>query len=327
LLSHLDKLLASPSGIVSPTKRVVQSRRSDLSVLSNDVTTGLDTFLIDFQSIPFPLSLILTRQAMASYQLLFRHLFYAKYVERRLVGIWLDHQALRELQSLRGALGGTFLLRQRMLHFVQNLIYYVMLEVIEPNWIEFEKELLCPDSKEERSVDDISAAHTLFLRKTLEACLMTNRDVLSALTKLLGTCLLFTNEMKTFIKATKLDDDRRALAKEKRSQFHRALNERHAPGRSSLSRAAVEKILIDDIAERKTRVRKQTARVTRELSSESYRMMVSRFDEVFTDHLREFMLQLKYADGLFHSHKVNLCTRLDYNGFVSKALGLSESLP
>ena len=190
---------------------------------------------------------------MASYQLLFRHLFYAKYVERRLVGIWLDHQALRELQSLRGALGGTFLLRQRMLHFVQNLIYYVMLEVIEPNWIEFEKELLSPDSKEERSVDDMSAAHTLFLRKTLEACLMTNRDVLSALTKLLGTCLLFTNEMKTFMQATKLDDESRSLAKEKRSQFHRALNERHAPGRSTLSRAAVAKILVDDVTERKTR--------------------------------------------------------------------------
>ena len=56
-------------------------------------------------------------------------------------------------------------------------------------------------------------------------------------------------------------------------------------------------------------------------------MMISRFDEVFTDHLREFMLQLKYADGLFHSHKVNLCTRLDYNGYVSKALGLSETVP
>jgi len=30
---------------------------------------------------------------------------------------------------------------QRMLHFIQNFEYYVMFEVLEPNWISLEKKL------------------------------------------------------------------------------------------------------------------------------------------------------------------------------------------
>jgi gamma-tubulin complex component 2 len=327
LLVHLDKLLASPS-LVDSGKKVSGSPRRERAHSSNadDEVTGLDTFLIDFRSIPFPLSLVLTKQAMASYQLLFRHLFYTNYVERRLVGIWQDHQALRELQALRGPLGRTFLLRQRMLHFVQNLVYYMMMEVIEPNWNEFESEVLPSDAQEKMNADDICVSHTRFLRKTLEACLMTNRDVLGSITKLLGTCLLFTNEMKTFMRATRLDDDSRSVARHKRGRFQRGFTERSVPRRSSLSRSEAERIIVEDMAERRARIQQQTARVHREVSSESYRSMIARFDEVFSGHLSDFMLQLKYADGLFHSHKINLCTRLDYDGYASRAFGLSEDI-
>ena len=34
-----------------------------------------------------------------------------------------------------------FALRQRMLNCVQNLEYYMMVEVIEPNWLSFEQSM------------------------------------------------------------------------------------------------------------------------------------------------------------------------------------------
>ena len=49
---------------------------------------------------------------------MFRHVFFAKHVERRLQQVWLTHQQLKELGN-RGAMGATHLLRQRMIHFVQ----------------------------------------------------------------------------------------------------------------------------------------------------------------------------------------------------------------
>ena len=73
--------------------------------------------------------------------------------------------------------------------------------------------------------------------------------------------------------------------------------------------------------DRQTRLKKQKRRVGRELASESYRKMVARFDEVFSAYLSEFMTQLSSGGTgtLYHTHKTNLCIRLDYNGFLSSS--------
>ena len=321
LMDHLDKLHAESGGL--DTHEAPTPLRHAYGGMASEGLTGLDVFVVDFASVPFPLSLVLTTPVMESYRLLFRHLFFAKHVERRLVGIWQDHLAVRELQSSRGALGRTFLLRQRMLHLLQNLIYYMMLEVIEPNWIEMQNLISDPDARTKMTVDDIIEIHTNFLRKTLEACLLTNRNLLRALTKLMNTCLLFSDQMKRFMKATRIEEDRLAVANEKRRTIQRNLNDRGGNlRRISVSQKMMEEALVKDMTERKERVKQQAARVSRETTSDSYQRMIGRFEEVFSDNLLEFMVQLKYSDDLFHTHKVNLGIRLDYNGYVSKALNL-----
>ena len=117
LTDHLDHLHSASGGI--DTREAKTPLRHAYGGMTNDGITGLDAFVVDFKSIPFPITIVLSQQARSMYQLLFRHLFFAKHCERRLVGIWKDHQAMKELQSLRGMLGTTFLLRQRMLHFLQ----------------------------------------------------------------------------------------------------------------------------------------------------------------------------------------------------------------
>jgi gamma-tubulin complex component 2 len=323
LTDHLDKLHAASGGIDTqeawtPMRHTyggtLASTKSEL--------TGLDTFYLDFASIPFPVSIVLSASAMECYHLLFRHLFFAKYVERRLVSIWKDHQMMKELQSLRGPMGATFLLRQRMLHLLQNLIYYMMFEVIEPNWLAMEKSIGSPDSSKEQTVDDILQDHGQFLHRVLEACLLTNRDLVRALTKLLKTCLLFSEQMKRFMKATKIEDERNAVATEMQREVQHNLNSRFA----KRSTKATTKQLLETINynrdERRQRVQRQSARVEREVSAEPYRRMVTRFEEVFTKNLRDFMVQLTSSDDIFHTHKVNLCIRLDYNGYITSSLGL-----
>jgi gamma-tubulin complex component 2 len=171
---------------------------------SNGGDTGFDLFTIDFAQIPFPTSLVLSGHAMDSYKLLFRQLFLSKHVERRLVGVWSDHQVLKKLDSLRGLLGPTFLLRQRMLHFVQNLNNYMTFEVVESNWLEMMSAINDPETSHEQTVDAILEVHDTFLGKTLDACLLTNPFLIKSLTKLLKTCLLFTDQMKRFMDTTKI---------------------------------------------------------------------------------------------------------------------------
>ena len=321
LLDRLDKLHEASGGI--DTQDAHTPQRHMYGSMSGEGLTGLESFLLEFASIPFPLSLVLSQKSLGSYQLLFRHLFFAKHVERSLVSIWQDHQAMKELQSLRGSLGPTFLLRQRMLHFVQNLIYYMMFEIIGPNWLEMERGIANAVSGADGTIEDILDVHSLFLEHTLEACLLTNRDVVRALTKLLSSCLLFSDQMALFFKTTRIDTDRKNVAVEKQKLVQRSLNDRGG-GRASLSRTRLHQVMQASREERQHRVRRQTTRVQSEISSDSYRRMISRFDEVFTDNLRDFMLQLAHSDDLYHTHKVNLCVRLDYNGFVTETVGLKK---
>jgi gamma-tubulin complex component 2 len=325
LTDHLDKLHASSGGIDTqeawtPMRHTYGGTLGSTTAQSD--VTGLDTFYLEWAEIPFPISIVLSTNVMECYQLLFRHLFFAKYVERRLVSIWKDHQMMKELQSLRGPMGATFLLRQRMLHLLQNLIYYMMFEVIEPHWLVLETKVGAPDSSKEQTVDDILHDHNQFLHRVLEACLLTNRDLVRALTKLLKTCLLFSEQMKRFMKATKIEEERNIVATNMQREVQHHLNSRVSNSSTKASAKQLRETLQRRQQERRERVQRQSARVEREVSGEAYRRMVTRFDEVFTKHLREFMIQLTRSDDIFHTHKVNLCIRLDYNGFITRSLGL-----
>lgn len=323
LSDHLDKLHAASGGIDTqePWTPLRHTYGGALASSTGELT-GLDTFYLDFATIPFPTSIVLSPSSIECYQLLFRHLFFAKHVERRLVSIWKDHQMMKELHALRGPMGATFLLRQRMLHFLQNLIYYIMFEVIEPNWLEMEKAIGSPYSKTEQTVDEIIRHHNQFLHRALEACLLTNRDLVRALTKLLKTCLLFSEQMKRFMKATKIEEERNVVATEMQKEIQHNLNSRGGVRSSQSSDKYLHESLQRARADRTKRVQRQSARVEREVCGESYCRMVTRFDEVFSKNLKDFMVQLTSSNDLFHTHKVNLCIRLDYNGYITSSLGL-----
>ena len=112
---------------------------------------------MDFQ-VDFPVSLVVSKKAITKYQILFRHLFYLKYLEKILAQTWSQAQSLRKILSsgskesvseepaasisvpafLQRAMD---VLRHRLLGFVQNMGYYAFYEVVEPNWHTFEENL------------------------------------------------------------------------------------------------------------------------------------------------------------------------------------------
>lgn len=88
----------------------------------------MQALVLDY-NVQWPLSLIVSRRAVTKYQLLFRHLFLVKFVERRLHSCWADQQATKELVNVRKGMGPAYCLRHRMQHFLGNYIYYMMFEV------------------------------------------------------------------------------------------------------------------------------------------------------------------------------------------------------
>lgn len=144
-------------------------------------------------NVQWPLSLILNKKSMACYQMIFRHLFYCKHVDRMICQVWRSNKVAKKFQfddaqHYRMA----FCLRQKMLHCVQNLEYHMMLEVIEPHWCIFMQRI-----SKVNNVDEILVCHSDFLDKCLRDCMLTIPHVLATIVKILAICVEFCRFMQS----------------------------------------------------------------------------------------------------------------------------------
>jgi gamma-tubulin complex component 2 len=297
---------------------------------------GFEAITFELKSVPFPTSIVLSTRQLRIYQLLCRLIFFAKYAERQLVGMWSDHQLLRTMTSLRSACSPTFSLRRRMLHFIQNLVYYLKFDVIEPAWRELESKLAatkeyCRSGRAKsnrahtntghadtgqsfpRTVDDLVHEHDQFLIRIAQQCLITNYDLIDRASRIMTTCLLFSTQIKRFIETTKVHDLHEKTRQE-RSQLRYAKRGSKDDDREASYRA-----------NRRSRVQRCSDGIRRELCTDTYRHMITRFDEVFSAHLSEFMRNLNSDFGQKNNaHLANLSMQLDYNGFLSSSIFAKE---
>ena len=196
----LDAINATPAFV--PQSAIVGSATAtsdaDKSVI------GFEALELDY-TVPFPLSLVISRKTVLRYQLLFRYLLSLRHLESLLVASWTEHSKARswrhkssdrrlELWKRRA-----WTLRARMLVFVQQLLYFSTAEVIEPNWQRLMTSLdnggkvsipatdgLGPGDGRgaSRTVDELMQDHVDFLDTCLKECMLTN-------SKLLRVCIFF----------------------------------------------------------------------------------------------------------------------------------------
>jgi gamma-tubulin complex component 2 len=167
------------------------SRTNVFTPLQN--ITGFEAFTLDYK-VKWPLNLIISRKALTRYQMLFRHLFYCKFIERQLCNTWLLHQSTKELNLQRSSLFSCCL-TQRMLHFSKNLIYNMTYEVLEQKWLKLENSL-----KTVSKFDDLITLHNNFLDECLKESLLLDQNLLKLITKLNSTCMVFSKYMQSFVK-------------------------------------------------------------------------------------------------------------------------------
>jgi len=301
-----------------------KGRKSSRSKKSSraKVLAGFEAIAFEFKNVPFPASLVLSPVQLRSYQLLFRQIFFAKYVERQLVNMWSDHQLLKQMTALRAACSPTFSLRRRMLHFIQNFVYYMKFEVIEPHWRELESKLNASkeyclnrskhdDSTEAnfpRTVDDLLNEHNQFLTRLFTQCLLSNYDLIERASKIMTTCLLFCTQIKFFMESTKVHETLENTRIE-RSMMRFGKKKKNSDRETEFR------------AKREENIQRCSDRILKEYRTENYQHMIKKFDQVFTSHLAEFMKNLNSDYGQrSNSHLTNLFMQLDYNGFVSSSL-------
>ena len=192
LISQLFGILSVTSNKNSPTRR--DQPEAQIS--------GLEAFTLDYE-VQWPLSLILSKKALTKYQILFRHLFYAKHVERLLCHLWASNKGTKkQMHHKRPWYSAAFALRQRMIHFVQNFEYYTIFEVIEPRWHVMEENL-----RTVSNIDGVLEFHHDFLDRCLKDCMLTNPELLKIISKLMAVCVTFSNIILRYNSTTDLKEE------------------------------------------------------------------------------------------------------------------------
>ncbi|KAK2587013.1 hypothetical protein KPH14_010977 [Odynerus spinipes] len=170
----------------------IQTREEKEYCFQADKTlTGLEAFVFNYE-VKWPVSLIINRKAIACYQMLFRHLLHCKYIERILCRVWISNKIAKTFtHEVAMAYRQTFSLRQRMLDCIQHLEYYMMIEVIEPNWLTFINKMskVC-------NVDEVLSVHQDLQDSYLKECMLTDPDLLGCITGICATCIEFCNFMQ-----------------------------------------------------------------------------------------------------------------------------------
>ncbi|XP_018606329.1 gamma-tubulin complex component 2 [Scleropages formosus] len=299
------KIDLMPHDVITQLLRVLAiETKQEKAIINADPTdvalSGLEAFSFDY-IVKWPLSLIINRKALTRYQMLFRHMFYCKHVERLLCNVWISNKAARQY-SLHSAkwFAGAFALRQRMLNFVQNIQYYMMFEVMEPTWHIMENNL-----KSASNIDDVLCHHTSFLDNCLKDCMLTNPELLKIFSKLMSVCVMFTNCMQRFTQSLRVDSEM---------------------GRLTLEHGTMEgpptKNERTEEAEKKRLTSKYLADHVDALQSDSgFEATISKFDCNFSSLLLELLDKLSiYSTNDCEHSMINIIYRLDFNGFYTERL-------
>lgn len=127
-----------PYDLITQISKIIKNEEEEYWTVHDKLDlSGLECFAFTYD-VKWPISLVLNHSAISKYQMLFRQLFYCKHVERQLNRVWISTNHAKKFSSKTSELyRSAFTLRQRMMNAIQNLEYYMMIEVIEPNWHAF----------------------------------------------------------------------------------------------------------------------------------------------------------------------------------------------
>lgn len=143
---------------------------------------GWDVFSLDYDA-RIPLDTVFTESVMMRYLRIFNFLWKLRRVEHALISAWKtmkpncisSHSFIKLQNAIKMQLLSTLrrcqVLCDEMNHFVSNLQYYIMFEVLEVSWSNFSNEM-----EAAKDLDDLLAAHEKYLHSVVEKSLLGERS-------------------------------------------------------------------------------------------------------------------------------------------------------
>ncbi|KAJ8314606.1 hypothetical protein KUTeg_006756 [Tegillarca granosa] len=216
--------------------------------------------------------------------------------------VWMGNKAAKmySVQSQKGY-SAAFALRQRMLNFVQNFEYYMMFEVVEPNWHIFQSNM-----ESVSNVDDVLAYHTDFLNNCLKDCMLTNPDLLKIVHKIMVVCVTFSNFIQRLSTSTTVEVEEKPTRE------------------SSLQATQSGKDKKETTSKIKTSTKVVSEHVDSLVSSENFERSIGKFDSNFSTQLLELLEKIMNFSSISGEFKLfNILYR--FNKFLAVIFHKSET--
>ncbi|KAJ3010986.1 UNVERIFIED_CONTAM: Gamma-tubulin complex component 3 [Siphonaria sp. JEL0065] len=190
------------TGILESSIRASNARHDDADVLRKlDVRlleisagdSGWDVFTLDYHT-DSPISTVFPSQSMHQYMKLFTFLWRLKRVEHTLSAAWKKGNRIYCLPENEG------IVQSEMIHFIYQLQYYFLFEVLECSWNELNAYL----EKRTGDLDQLIGAHNKYLnnitsRGLLAATTSSNQNMFSMLIGLFDVILKFQLAMEEMV--------------------------------------------------------------------------------------------------------------------------------
>ena len=238
--------------------------------------------------IQWPLNLVFSKKNIMKYKLLFRHLIRLKFIEKLLYNAFNIQQDFKEIK-IKYKLKKSFFLRDCMINFIKNLIYYLFNEVIEPNFIQLIKKLEIV-----KSMEDVINFHDKFLDSCINEGLIID-NLKSKLNEILNCChyycyLIFQYNKTIEEKAQEIMQDNNLRRKNNYNNEYLRKKMKKKEKNDSLKQAFNE-------------------------IEKNYNNLLGKLDNTYNNRLKSFLETIKQINDNHKANLSNLLIKIDYNNY------------
>ena len=235
----------------------------------------------------WPLNLIFSKKNIMKYKLIFKQLIRLKFIEKLLYNAFILQQHFKEL-NIQIKLKDSFFLRDCMINFIKNLIYYLFNEVIEPNYLQLIKNL-----ENSKSMEDVINYHDKFLDNCLNDGLIID-NLKGKLNDILNCCyfychLIFKYHNTIIENSQEIMHDIVSQNKEYRNEFTRK-KIKNKEKNYALKQAFLK-------------------------VEGTYRNLLDKIDGGFNTRLKNFLEAIKQINDNHKTNLANLLIKIDYNNY------------
>ena len=238
--------------------------------------------------IKWPLNLIFSKKNIMKYKLLFRQLLRLKFIEKLLYNAFILQQDFKEL-NIQSKLKDSFFLRDCMINFIQNLIYYLFNEIIEPNYIQLIKNL-----ENAKSMEDVINYHDKFLDNCMNEGLIID-NLKGKLNDILSCCYYYCHLISQYTNNIKMKSQElmQEIITKKNSEYRNEFIRKKIKNKEknySLNQAflAVE---------------------------ETFRKLLDKLTNGYNNRLKTFLDTIKQINENHKTKLANLLIKIDYNDY------------